>query len=279
MNPDYLIVGHLSLDQTESGTRIGGTAAYSARAARLMGRNVAVVTSAPDDLASFPELADIEFLNIESKSWTSFENRYLDGTGRVQNWISTAEPIDVDNVPISWQLAPIVHLAPIAQELSTDFALGCPSDLCCATIQGWLRGRSSSSKVLVEVNAGLDRALKYLGAAVVSEQDVMADQRLIDELAESARLLIVTRAELGCDVYQEEGRKRIPVEKVEVADPTGAGDIFAAAFFVAYSESSDAVQSARFANDFTAWILQDISRLDGPAGEFEPEIIATNDAE
>jgi len=31
-------------------------------------------------------------------------------------------------------------------------------------------------------------------------------------------------------------------------DPTGAGDIFAAAFFIRYRESADVIEAARFAN-------------------------------
>ncbi|MFC2085616.1 PfkB family carbohydrate kinase [Bacteroidota bacterium] len=266
MNPDYVIVGHLSLDQSDGKRSIGGTAGYAARAARLLGRRVGVVTSAPEDPTAFQELFDIEFFTVPSDDWTRFDNEYAGGR-RVQTWSSSASRIEVQDVPMMWQAAPIVHLGPIAQEVSPDFALGCPSPLCCATIQGWLRGRSSSSTVLVEVNAELHRSLRYFDVAIVSEEDVLDDATLINELAESARVLILTRGENGCDVFVEGERQRVATSRVDTADATGAGDIFAAAFFVAFGNHPNALLAAQFANKFTGWILQDKSRLDGQAGQ------------
>ena len=250
--PDYVIVGHLSLDQTDSGTSIGGTAAFAARAARLLGHRVGVVTAAPKAPEDFPELFGIEFVTVSSNEWTSFENKYHEN-GREQRWISTAAPILVDDLPSKWSIAPIVHLAPIAQEMPPDFALGCPSDQCCATIQGWLRGRSSSSKVLVELNPDLHVALRYLEVAIVGEDDVLRDDTLVNELAKAAGILVVTRAADGCDVFVEGVRNRITTTRLQIEDSTGAGDVFAAAFFSSFSANQDPLASGRFANEFAAW--------------------------
>ncbi len=266
MGPNYVIIGHLSLDDAIGGPTIGGTAGYAARAARLLGKRVGVVTSAPEDPAGFPELFDIDFRTIPADGWTRFDNQYSEKR-RLATWTSTASEIKVSDVPVSWQLSPIVHMGPIAQELSPNFALGCPSEFCCATIQGWLRGRSSTSKVLVEVNADLHRSLKYLEAAVVSEEDVLHDSMLINELAENARLLVLTRGENGCEVFINGERRRLTTKRIDVRDPTGAGDIFAAAFFVAYAEHRQPLEAARFANRFTGWVLEDLKRLDGIPGE------------
>jgi len=265
MAPDYVIIGHLSLDENPGGQSIGGTAGYAARAARLLGRRVGVVTSTPEDPSDYPELFGIEFLTIPSDEWTRFENRYSGGR-RVSTWTSTATSIKISDVPISWQMAAIVHLGPIAQEVSPDFALGCPAAHCCASIQGWLRGRSSTSTVLVEVNADLHQSLKYLDAVVVSEEDVLHDSTLINELAENARVLILTRGENGCEVFTNGDRQRVTTSHVDVGDPTGAGDIFAAAFFIAFTDHKKPVEAARFANRFTGWILEDPARLDGEPG-------------
>jgi len=266
MGPDYIIIGHLSLDHAGGGSTIGGTAAYAARAARLLGRRVGVVTSAPEDPAGFPELFDIEFRTIPSEEWTRFDNQYSQGR-RVATWTGTASEIKPSDVPIAWQLSPIVHLGPIAQEVSPNFALGCPSEFCCATLQGWLRGRSSTSRVLVEVNADLHGSLKYLEAAVVSEEDVLRDSALVNELAGNARLLVLTRGENGCEVFVNGDRRRLTTTRVDARDPTGAGDIFAAAFFIAFSEHRQPLEAARFANRFTGWVLEDLTRLDGTPGQ------------
>ena len=42
---DYLMIGHLTVDETMQGLRLGGTAAYSAMMARSLGLKVGIVTS------------------------------------------------------------------------------------------------------------------------------------------------------------------------------------------------------------------------------------------
>jgi sugar/nucleoside kinase (ribokinase family) len=268
MTPDYVIIGHISLDSAESDARIGGTAAYSARAAKLLGRRVGVVTAVPVDPSTIDELRGIECLSIPSQDWTRFENHYETGK-RQQKWISTAAEIEVDDVPISWQLAQIVHVGPIAQEISPQFVMGCPTELNCATLQGWLRARSTDSKVLLELNAELETGLKYLDGAVLSEEDVISDPVLIEQLTQSCRLLVLTRGGEGCDVYVKGERQRVTTTQIDVEDPTGAGDVFAAAFFVRFAATQNPVESAKFANRFSAWILEKPERLDLEPEQFE----------
>jgi sugar/nucleoside kinase (ribokinase family) len=228
------------------------------------------VTAIPEDPQSIDVLRDIEVVSIPSAHWTRFENRYPNGQ-RQQKWISTAASIDIDDVPIRWQLAPIVHVGPIAQEITPRFVMGCPTELNCATLQGWLRARSSSSKVLVELNAQLEAGLRYLDAAVLSEEDVMSDPVLIQQLSENSRLLVLTRGGEGCDVFVEGERRHVATRRLEVENPTGAGDIFAAAFFIEFSATQDPFESARFANRFTAWILEQPERLSLAHDQFKQE--------
>lgn len=273
MTPDYVLIGHLSLDRSVRGERLGGTAYYAGRAARLLGRSVGIVTSAPPGLEAFSELADCEVVNVRSDNWTSFENMESAGR-RTQKWLSSASQITLEDVPSSWHKAPIVHFAPIAQELSPDFALGCPAGVCAASVQGWLRGRSSSDGVLVEVNADLERALRYLDVAIMSSEDVAHDRVLVQEFANAARILVVTNASDGCDVFRDGQKTTVSTDALRLASSVGAGDAFSAAFVVAFRESDDAVESARFANRFAGWILQDPERLNGAPGSYVPEISA-----
>lgn len=275
MTPDYVIIGHISLDSTASEDRIGGTATYSALAARLLGRKVGVVTAVPVDPSTIDDLQGIECLSIPSTDWTRFENDYATGR-REQKWISTAAEIEIDDVPISWQLAQIVHVGPIAQEITPRFVMGCPTELNCATLQGWLRARSSSSKVLVELSAELETGLKYLDVGILSEEDVMSDPVLIEQLAANSRLLVVTRGGEGCDVFVKGERQRVTTTRLEINEPTGAGDIFAAAFFIKFAATKDPVGSAKFANRFAAWILEERERLTLDPEQFEQEFSKSN---
>jgi sugar/nucleoside kinase (ribokinase family) len=83
---------------------------------------------------------------------------------------------------------------------------------------------------------------------VLSEEDVGGDQHLLAEYATQTRLLVVTDGVRGCTVYEHGRARRFSAPAVDEVDPTGAGDVFAAAFFVALQRVGDAWTAARFAN-------------------------------
>ena len=64
----------------------------------------------------------------------------------------------------------------------------------------------------------------------------------------TANLAVETLGRKGCRIYHGGSVIHIPVKPEDDVDPTGAGDIFAAAFFVRYRESLDVIKAAQFAN-------------------------------
>ena len=53
-----------------------------------------------------------------------------------------------------------------------------------------------------------------------------------------------------------DGEERVPAYQANEVDPTGAGDVFATAFFVRLHETGDAVQAARFANAAASFVVE-----------------------
>jgi sugar/nucleoside kinase (ribokinase family) len=82
---------------------------------------------------------------------------------------------------------------------------------------------------------------------VLSDEDV-TDPALIEKYASQTRVLVVTTGAAGCTIYASGRRSDFPVHPSYEVDPTGAGDIFAAAFFTRLHATSDLETSARFAN-------------------------------
>ncbi|HET7011958.1 MAG TPA: hypothetical protein VFI11_14360, partial [Anaerolineales bacterium] len=72
---DFLVIGHVSLDRTPNGPRLGGTAAYAALTARALGLRSAIVTAAGRD-ADLSRLLDIPMVTVPSPASTAFENLY-----------------------------------------------------------------------------------------------------------------------------------------------------------------------------------------------------------
>jgi sugar/nucleoside kinase (ribokinase family) len=65
-------------------------------------------------------------------------------------------------------------------------------------------------------------------------------------------VLVATQGRDGCTVYAAGQRKQVPAPTTPEVDPTGAGDIFAAAFFTRLSVSCDPMAAAQFANCLAA---------------------------
>ena len=135
---DYLAIGHLTRDLTPTGARLGGSVAYAARTAQALGLRVGVLTAWGEELP-LDELDGITVVNIGAEASTSFENVYS-AEGRRQRVDSIAPTLDYYQIPEAWRSAPIVHLAPVAGEVSERMLSYLDAKLVCATPQGWLRG-------------------------------------------------------------------------------------------------------------------------------------------
>ena len=78
-------------------------------------------------------------------------------------------------------------------------------------------------------------------------------------LREDARLAVVTRSEKGCVVVSRDAVEAVPAESVaQVADVTGAGDLFAAGFLVGMARGKDHRTAARLGAVAAAEVIQHI---------------------
>jgi sugar/nucleoside kinase (ribokinase family) len=99
---------------------------------------------------------------------------------------------------------------------------------------------------------------------VISIEDVGRDEAQIRAMAAASNILIVTEGARGARVCWQGTWRHVPAPNVEEINATGAGDIFAAAFFIQLSQSRNPWEAAAFANymaaqSVTAAGLQSIS--------------------
>ncbi len=249
--PDYLVLGHLTLDQTASGPVLGGTAAYAALTALAHGLRTAVVTSAADDI-DLSALEGIPVARRPSQSTTTFLNLH-DGSSRRQVLLARASDLEPRLVPSPWRSAPIVHLAPVAAEIPPAMvARFSESGLIGVTPQGWMRRWDEHGRVGFTSWAAAGSAIGQADAVVVSLEDLAGDEAEIESLAAACRLLVVTEGALGARVYWNGDVRRLAAPPSEQVDPTGAGDIFAASFFIRLHHTQDPWEAARYANALAA---------------------------
>jgi sugar/nucleoside kinase (ribokinase family) len=243
---DYLVVGHLAADLTPSGPALGGTAAYAGLTAAALGLRVGVLTSAAPDLDLAP-LAALDLEVVPSPHTTTFENRY-GPEGRAQFLHARAVVLEPRHLPPEWRSPRIAHLGPIAGEVDPALADLFAGSLLGVTPQGWMRSWDETGRVAPTRWAGNEKLLAAAAAVVISTEDVGGDEHEIEDLAHACPLLVVTDGPKGARVFWNRDQRRLPAPPVSQVDPTGSGDVFAAAFFIRLYQTRDPWESARYAN-------------------------------
>jgi len=122
-----------------------------------------------------------------------------------------------------------------------------PRSLLGISLQGWMRKWDGSGRVSPSPSA-LSLAHCTAGSlAVASEEDFGPQRNHINRFARTCPLLAITRGREGADLFIDGEKAHIPTIPREEVDPTGAGDIFAAALFIHYDAHGDIREAARFA--------------------------------
>lgn len=253
--PDYVVLGHITLDRVPGGYVVGGTTSYGALTAQRLGYRAAIVTAGAPAEAEALRQAGILIVSAPSPAPTIFENSYQGGN-RQQFLRSRAENVPATAIPPTWRQAPVVHLGPLTQELDPALVGEFPGAVIGVTPQGWLRGWDAAGRVAAVPWEHVATVLARADALVFSEQDVNYDQSLIDRYVAMARLAVVTRGSAGCVVYSEGTSCTLPAFPTDEVEPTGAGDVFAAAFFLRYAEVKDPCRAADWANCVASFAVE-----------------------
>jgi sugar/nucleoside kinase (ribokinase family) len=263
-----VLIGHVTRDVLDGGTRAGGTVLYAGVAAARLGRRVGIATVCGADFELPAELADVDVARRDAAHTTTFAltapvalATASDGASpgeRTLRLLERAPALRAADVPPTWRTGVrpasaaerpdrIVHLAPVADEVPRGAVAWCRGGQVVATPQGWLRRFGLNGEV-APLSAPLE-ALPSAGldALVLSVEDVGGDEEAIHQLGRRVPVLVATRGARGCTVYARGPAVDVPSPPAREVDATGAGDVFAAAFFVRLGETGDPVASACFA--------------------------------
>ena len=263
--PDYLVLGHVTKDLAWEGNDAspGGTVTYSALTAQRLGLQAAIVTAcAPQDdhLLDAARREGVWIHVANSPFTTTFRNIYdLEGK-RTQVIFAQAATIHLRDVPQPWLRAPIVHLGPVAQELPGNLTPHLRDCLLGVTPQGWMRSWDNAGVVAHSAwppPPELDN-LPANSFLVISIEDLGYDPQLIDHYVKLAPLVAVTQAANGACIYNGETSIVVPSFETQIVDATGAGDVFATALFIRYSETNNLKEAARFAHAAAACEIEGI---------------------
>jgi hypothetical protein len=245
---DYATVGHVTVDVLPDGSRrAGGAAFYSALQASRLGLSALIVTRGvageiEELLAPYAHELALEILPGEHTTTLLTTGA---GSTRIQRVLAWGGPIEEDLELDS----SIVHIAPVARETPARWREG--SEFVGLTPQGLLRQWPGAERriTLTAPPPASERVADACNAIVVSEHERPGCSTLIARGLSAGAVVAVTDGAAPSKVLTPDNETlALDVPAIEnPRDDLGAGDVFAAAFFVALAEGQPPDDAARFA--------------------------------
>jgi 1D-myo-inositol 3-kinase len=225
---------------------LGGSVTYGALTVRRLGWDAAILTSAGPDFEPERELPGIPVFARPSSATTRFLNEYdADGT-RHQVVTSRAEDVDLEALPPAWRNPDALLLGPLVGELAGVGATALEAGCVGAIAQGYVRAIDEDGHVSAREWARPERDLLGVHVLFLSEHDLPEADRRAAELLAHVPMIALTRGWRGLTLLTRQGTHEVPSLPRPEVDPTGAGDVFAAAFLVRYQETGDPLEAAAF---------------------------------
>ena len=226
---------------------IGGPVSYAAVTAQRLGWDVAILTAAGPDFEPGRDLPGARVVSRASPSTTSFRNIYSGNGSRRQLVSSRADEIDLSLLPEALREPEALLLGPVVGEIPPASAEAFGAGFVGAEGQGWLREIDTNGQVSASEWREPARDLAGVHALVVSPGDLPPGGRPAQDYLGFVPMVAFTRGRQGLDLMTRDATHPVPSLPRDEVDPTGAGDVFTAAFLIRYSETQDAPKAAAFA--------------------------------
>lgn len=256
--PSLLILGHVTRDVFGSTSRLGGAAAFAARAAVLLGIHTRLVTVAPVDAPELDELRELpglELCVVRSDRITTFGHEYV-AERRLLWLLERARPLALDDIPAAWRTPDVVYAGPVAGECDEALLDGFVGTYGIGCIQGWLRDPVAGRLVRPRRLNEPCRIPSALRAVTFSASDHPGAAELSRRLALGGVRVAVTRGRRGARVAWPDGEGSVLAEPAQSVDPTGAGDVFALIFGLSSWAGAGPLEAAQRASLAAARVVE-----------------------
>jgi sugar/nucleoside kinase (ribokinase family) len=244
--PDFVAVGHLTVDELSGGLRPGGSALYAGLFAHRQGLRVGLLTSYGPDFPFEVLPPEIEVVGVPAAGTTRFALDYRP-EGRRLTIRERAARLEASHLPAHFAEAGLAYLCPVADEVAPELARAFPDAAVGAGAQGWCRLWDRDGTVKMRPWPDPAPVLARAQALFLSIDDVAGWESQALALYQDVPLGALTFAEKGAILFVNGERHPIPAAPAMEVEPTGAGDVFAAAFLVRYNASGDALEAASYA--------------------------------
>lgn len=239
-------MGHLTVDELSGGLRPGGSALYAGLFAHGQGLRVGLLTSYGPDFPFEVLPPEIEVIGVPAAGTTRFALDYRP-EGRRLTIRERAARLDASHLPPHFAEAGIAYLCPVADEVAPELVRAFPDAAVGVGAQGWCRMWDHDGTVAMRPWPDPAPILARAQALFLSIDDVAGWETQALALYQDVPLGALTFAEQGAILFVNGERHTVPAAPATEVEPTGAGDVFAAAFLVRYNATGDALEAASYA--------------------------------
>ena len=259
-SPDFISLGLLSFDINDygDGTYLknpGGAVAYSSKLASDHQMNPGIVTSCGKDYDIEILLPDTKTIIYPSENTTTFMNTY-NLEERNQALLLHSNKIPQQIIPKEWKKPKIFFAGPLLHEIPKDSINWFQADFSYIVPQGWFRRWGDDGIIEIISHMANNQFNKKWDLMVLSKEE---SKNLSKELLLSwAKIICITKSSDGANIFCDNGDEfNISAIKVpDVVDPTGAGDIWAAAMAIKLYSGSSIIEAGNYASAAAALSIE-----------------------
>jgi sugar/nucleoside kinase (ribokinase family) len=262
------------------GPVLGSPVAYGSVMAGRLGERVGIVTTIGTDMPSellqpFHDAGvDTGGLLIKPGNWTTAsELIYYESGNKEIRYPQKAPPILFEDIPLSYQTARVFYVATMDHDvpLETICRLRAQPGLMAIDLGGYggAHSRQHPDEAERRNPVRLRELISHFDIVRASVEDCMhllGSDRVANERAEEevirffikcgATVGLMTLGERGCIVGARDKVVRVPAQRGQVVDTTGAGDSFSTAFLIGYMHTQDFEWSARFGAAAVIYVIE-----------------------
>ncbi|MBC7090777.1 MAG: carbohydrate kinase family protein [Nitrososphaeria archaeon] len=266
-NVRVVVVGHFSLDENVSPKGsvtnvLGGAPIYSGSTFSKLGVKAGICSCIGEDqyerAIDFCKSMGIDYkgLRVCGTKTLYFRNNYDEKGDRIQNCYNVPRKLSPKDLPKEYLKCSAYYISPLMNEVTLNFldTIRFRESVLMLDPQGIMRKVGEDGKVSIVFEK--ERLIKFFEKVDIvkfgkdeAKAVGLKEKEILKLIRDSgAKIGIVTRGKDPVIVSHENGVFETDTIDVNVEDPTGAGDVFGAAFLTEYLESKDIKRAVKFAN-------------------------------
>ncbi len=244
--PDFVAVGHVTLDEMPAGIQPGGAGLYAALTAHTLGCSVGLLTSFGPDFPREVLPPELQVARVPAARTTRFRHE-VGRQGREMTLLDRAANLEVDHLPGAWKGASLALLCPVANEVDPSLTGAFSDGTAGAAVQGWMRTQGAGGAIAPARWKAAALVVPHVLAIFLSREDMGEFEAEVLEWFQQVPLGVVTMGAAGALLFVNGERYAIPADSAQERDATGAGDVYAAAFLIYFQREGDPWEAAAYA--------------------------------